>query len=302
MRTLVTGASGYIGLHLVKALLHGGQQVTAITRAKERMGALQEEAGLRIIEADLEDQGWYEDVLAGHQCCIHAALIWGNPDSEMEGRDATITARFFESVGMAKVRRAIYLSSLAVHRPSQGLVTERNAFTTTSLYGATKAAGELFFRAACARHEISGVVVRPGPVLGRPAYSGGSLRTPQQLEQFVDLARRGLPLTVNAGSSVQFCDVHALTRLLVKLTREAAPEATYLCVDEKSFQWEDIARHVVDVLSSQSQVTVKEANEDQAPMHFRSNHAASLPDVMADSTTSLSEHIRSLVEAPQACP
>jgi len=265
------------------------------------MGPLQQEAGLTIIEADLEDTGWYREVLAGHQCCIHAALIWGDLKSEIEGRDASITSQLFESAGLAKVQRAIYVSSLAVHRPWNGVVTERNGFSTTSLYGATKAAGELFFRAACARHEISGVVMRPGPVVGRPAFSGGSIRTPRQLEHIIDQLRRHLPITVDAGSTVQFCDVRALAGMLVKLSSLAEAEPTYLGVDEKFFQWTEIAQQVLAALSSKSEVTVKATDENASCIHFQSDYASSLLDQVPDTQASLFEHIKLLSEDRGAC-
>lgn len=73
-----------------------------------------------------------------------------------------VTAKLFEAAGRAGLKRSIYISSAAVHRLFAGEMSEEDGFGAADIYGATKGAGELFLRAACARHQMTGVVVRPG--------------------------------------------------------------------------------------------------------------------------------------------
>ncbi|HVL01380.1 MAG TPA: NAD(P)H-binding protein, partial [Dongiaceae bacterium] len=79
---------------------------------------------LQVVEADLEDSVRIANELPGHQICIHAALIWGDPGSELEARDVAVAAKLFDSCAIAGISRCIYLSSAAVHRPFSGEMSE----------------------------------------------------------------------------------------------------------------------------------------------------------------------------------
>ncbi|MFO0579673.1 MAG: NAD-dependent epimerase/dehydratase family protein [Polyangia bacterium] len=109
---------------------------------------------------------------------MHAALIWGEPGSELELRDTAVAAKLFEAAGQAVVGRCLFISSVAVHHPFTAEIREEDRLSSTDLYGATKAAGELFLRAACAEHGMTGGI-HPGPPasppLGRPADARDAL-------------------------------------------------------------------------------------------------------------------------------
>lgn len=296
MKTLLTGASGYIGLHLVKELLNQGHQVTAIARSIEKLGPFLENKNFVLKKLDLENSDWYEDVLSGHDCCIHLALIWGDETLELEGHDTSVTAKFFEAAGTAKVKRAIYISSTAVHRSSTGDIGEDHSFTTKEIYGATKAAGELFFRSACARHKMTGIVVRPGPVVGSPAYEEGSIRSPRTFEKFIDLASKNQPISIRENSKIQFCNVHVLADMIAMLTRVQKPHDTYFCVGEEAFLWQDIASYIVKELQSKSKI-VKEKNPPVAsPLYFKTDRLRSLLGEVPGSKSAIYDHINYLIK------
>ena len=111
MRTLLTGAGGYIGLHIVRELLDDGHRVTAVVRSPDKLRGFASEARLDIVKADLEEDGWSGTVLPGHDVCIHAALIWGDLSAELEARDVAITSKLFDAAGNAGLKRGIFLSS-----------------------------------------------------------------------------------------------------------------------------------------------------------------------------------------------
>jgi nucleoside-diphosphate-sugar epimerase len=117
MRIVLMGATGYIGLHIVRELLAAGHEVTAVVRSPEKLGPFARERNLRLAIADLEQPDRVAQALAGQEVCIHAALLWGEPGAELEFRDTAAAARTFESAGQAGVGRCIYISSTAVHRP-----------------------------------------------------------------------------------------------------------------------------------------------------------------------------------------
>ena len=55
MRVIITGATGFIGSHLVRAFLERGAEVRALIRqGPPRLGVLPQEAGLPLVYGDLE--------------------------------------------------------------------------------------------------------------------------------------------------------------------------------------------------------------------------------------------------------
>lgn len=294
MRTLLTGASGYIGAHLVRELLEDGQRVTAVVRSAEKLGPLANDARLDVVVADLEDHSRFLELLRGHDTCVHAALIWGEPGSELAMGDVATTARLFDAAGRAGLSRCISLSSAAVHRPFAPEMTEEDRLSTADVYGATKAAGELFLRAACAQHQMTGVVIRPGPVVGPPAFAAGRLHTPDALSRMVRAATEGKAITVTRGEGRQFSDVSTVASAVRLLTREASPHSTYLCVDRERITWERVAEMVVACLESPSRVEVLVRDSVGPIPHFRTERIEGLLGGPTNAEGALMEHIRQL--------
>lgn len=294
MRTVLTGASGYLGLHLLRELLDDGHRVTAVVRSAGKLGPFVNAANLEVVEADLEDHTRFASMLRGQEACVHAALLWGDAGSELELRDVVTAAKLFDAAGHAGVSRCLFISSAAVHRPFAGEMSEDDRLRTADVYGATKAAGESFLRAACAHHRMTGVVLRPGPIVGPPAFASGPLRTPDGLARIVRAALDGQVISVARGEGRQFSDVSAVARAVRALTREPQPHETYVCVDRALTTWERVANLVVSTLSSSSRVEVLPRDSSEPPPHFRTSRFERLLGGPATSEQALKEHVRAL--------
>lgn len=297
MRTVLTGAGGYIGLHILRDLLADGHQVTAIVRSPEKLSPFAREPRLTVVQTDLENDARVAKVLPGHKVCIHAALIWGDPGSEFEVRDTSVAANLFDAAGNAGLSRCIYISSTAVHRPFSIEMSEEDCLSAADIYGATKAAGELFLRAACARHQMTGIVVRPGPVVGPPASStAGSFRSPNRIEEMLTTAAEGRPIEVMHGEGRQFADVSTLGRVVRLLTKMEKPHPTYICVDRDIITWERVARLVVECLNSPSEVRVVPRDSQIPPSRFRTERIDNLNCGPSSAEEALIAHIHHLVQ------
>ena len=297
-RIFLTGASGYIGMHLLCELLQAGHSVTAVVRAREKLGQQARHPRLHTIQADLEQTTDFATWVGGHDCCVHAAVIWGEPGSEFEVRDASVSAKLFDACGAAGVKRCILLSSAAVHRPFAGRMHEDDPIHTADYYGATKAASETFMRAACALHGMVGVVVRPGLVVGPPAFDGASFRSDRRVAKMVAQAMANVPVAVPDEPARQFTDVSALVRIVRKLTEIDSPRATYVCVDRDAIDWETVADMVVRDTKSTSPVLRRAARSAMEPPRFDTARVREAEGRALDARKALQAHIRSLMKAP----
>jgi nucleoside-diphosphate-sugar epimerase len=292
----LTGAGGYVGLHILRELLETEHPVTAAVRSLKQLGPLTRHPRLTIVEGDIEDEARIAHALRGHSVFVHAALIWGPPGSELQMRDTAAAAKLFEAAGSAGLTRSIYISSLAVHRPFSGEMSENDCLSSTDFYGATKAAGELFLRAACAEHQMTGVVVRPGPVVGPPAFVGGSFRGYDRIAKMVGAAAEDRPIEVMRGDGRQFCDASVLARAVRLLTRAEHPHPTYICVDRDIITWERVARLAKDYLNSASEIRVL-PRDIRTPMHsFRTDRLEELTGAPLGAEGALLEHIRHIAD------
>jgi nucleoside-diphosphate-sugar epimerase len=299
IRTFLTGAGGYVGLHILRELLGAGHLVTAVVRSQRKLGPLSPHANLRVVEADLEDHAQISHALSGHDVLIHAALLWGDdPGSELQVRDVAVAAKLFDSSALAGLRRCIYLSSAAVHRPFRAEMSEADGLSATDMYGATKGAGELFLRAACAAHSMTGVVVRPGPVIGAPAFAGGAFRTDDRIAQMVAAAMENRPIVVPREHGRQFSDVCAVAQVIRVLTTLEAPLPAYICLDREVIAWESIAQLIVDTLGSASEVRVQPDAAPGAAPRFLTERIERLNGGPIPSQAALLAHIRHLAQIP----
>ena len=175
-------------------------------------------------------------------------------------------------------------------------MSEADCLSTADTYGATKLAGESFLRAACATHGMSGVVIRPGPVVGPPAFAGASFRSDRRIEAMVAAAMQARPLEVQRGEGRQFCDVAALAKLTRRLTTLENPHPTYLCVDAEIVSWEWIAHTIVACVGSVSEVRILPSAAEPVPRF----HTARIEELLGgpmDSRDALGAHIRHLAQA-----
>src|SRR5690242_14319623 len=88
MRMFVTGSAGFIGSHLVEALLQAGHEVTALVRYNSRGGighlALLPEklrSRLSVVSGDVRDSGFIEHMIQQGDTVFHLAALIGIPYS-----------------------------------------------------------------------------------------------------------------------------------------------------------------------------------------------------------------------------
>jgi len=191
---LVTGASGFIGRHLVQRLIDRGCQVSCLVRATSHIDGLWS-SGVQLITGDVTDQTSIEQALAVSQAGVVFHLA-GLTKALRKDEFLSINAGGVETVAAACAGRAdkpvlIVVSSLAAAGPcavGQPRV-ESDAAAPVSAYGRSKLAAELTAARYAGMMPIS--IVRP-PIVFGPGDRG-------VLEMFRPIARWGIHAVPGRG-------------------------------------------------------------------------------------------------------
>jgi dihydroflavonol-4-reductase len=123
MKTLVTGATGFVGSHVAGRVLSAGQSLRVLTRPGSDVRALRALDAERA-EGDLRDVASLERALQGVNRVFHVAAdyrLWSRNPAEIYESNVTGTRNLLEASKRAGVEQFIYTSTvatIAVDRPS----------------------------------------------------------------------------------------------------------------------------------------------------------------------------------------
>jgi len=176
MTVLVTGATGFIGAHVVMELLSRNIPVRAMLRNEKYASMFPDNDILEFVKADLFDVESLRDAVKGCEDVIHcaASLYVSAKDVQKEVIDPSIVGvRNLCSV-MDDVKRIVHTSSVAAIRPTiyqngQVLTDEDwcdDATVSTNGYGLAKAEAERNIRDWAEGKDVRLVTIHPSVVFG----------------------------------------------------------------------------------------------------------------------------------------
>jgi UDP-glucose 4-epimerase len=176
-RYFVTGGAGFIGSNLVDRLLRDGHAVTAYdnfsTGQRRFLDAALKDPKFRLIEADLLDAAKLADAMKGHDFVFHLAanadVRFGtqHPRKDLE-QNTIATFNVLEAMRAAGIRDIAFSSTGSIYGEPDIFPTPETAPfpIQTSLYGASKLAGEGLIQAYCAGFNFRGCIFRFVSILG----------------------------------------------------------------------------------------------------------------------------------------
>jgi nucleoside-diphosphate-sugar epimerase len=164
----VTGATGFIGGHLVEALLERGHDVIALVRDPARLGALRDHPRVTAVTGDITKADTLGPAVRDADVVFHlAAALRARSDADYDAINTRGTEAVARAVAAAPSRpKLVYVSSLAAGGPSPGdsVLVGTETPRPISSYGRTKLAGETVIREILA--DRPWLIFRPPPVYG----------------------------------------------------------------------------------------------------------------------------------------
>jgi UDP-glucose 4-epimerase len=184
-RVLITGGAGFIGSNLADRLLADGVEVVVYdnftTGRRQFVEGVERSAAGEVVEADVLDGAALREAMAGCDTVFHMAanadVRFGLDDPSRDFEQNTVgTFTVLEAMRAAGVRRIVFASSGSVYGEPEVAPTPEDAPfpVQTSLYAASKLAGEAMIQAYCEGYGFTGVVLRFVSVLGE-RYTHGHL-------------------------------------------------------------------------------------------------------------------------------
>ncbi|MCB1507468.1 MAG: UDP-glucose 4-epimerase GalE [Hyphomicrobiaceae bacterium] len=186
MAVLITGGAGYIGSHMVHALLDRGEDVVVIDNLSTGVrGNIP--ADLAFIEADIGDQRTVRAALKAHKvdAIVHFAGSIVVPDSVADPlayyHNNTVKSRELIAAAVAEgVANFIFSSTAAVYgMPSENPVRETSALMPISPYGASKLMTEMMLADSAKAYDLRYTALRYFNVAGADPKGRTGQSTPR---------------------------------------------------------------------------------------------------------------------------
>jgi UDP-glucose 4-epimerase len=176
-RACITGGAGFIGSNLADRLVKRGVEVVIVdnfrTGRRDFLADALSGSGVTLVEADVLDRQSLEEAFQGCNWVFHlqanADVRWGleHPVHDLE-QNTIATSNVLEAMRNCGVKRIAFSSTGSVYGEPEIFPTPEDAPfpVQTSLYGASKLAGEGLIAAYAAGYGFTGVVFRFVSILG----------------------------------------------------------------------------------------------------------------------------------------
>lgn len=211
---LVTGANGFVGCHVVRALLAHGTQVRALVRPNADRRAL-ESLNCELVFGDVRDPDAVERAVRGCEYVYHVAAdyrLWVIDEAPMYAANVEGTRNVIGAARAANVRRIIHTSTVGtLGIDNDGLGREDTPVTLEAMVGPYKRSKFMAEQEAikAAQAGVPVVIVNPstpiGPLDYKPTPTGRII---------ADFLKRRIPAYIDTGLNLVGVEDCALGHLL----------------------------------------------------------------------------------------
>lgn len=257
---LVIGGAGFIGSHTVECLLaDGAARVTVLdnfVRGSEANLAEAVQSGrVDVVEGSVLDGDLVRRVLRGQDGAFHFAALWlyeclHEPRRALD-HNVVGTYNVIEAAQEMGLPRLVYASSASVYGNARRIpMTEDHPFDNTSMYGATKIAGEQFLRAFHDQHGLDYVAMRYFNAYGPRMDDMGAYVS--VIVKVLDSISQGKPPTIHGDGTQAFDFVHVwdIARANVLAMAAEVTDAVYNVATGKRTTIQELVQELLVITGS----------------------------------------------------
>src|SRR6202034_1728271 len=227
MKIFLTGATGFVGHHVAKALAAEGAALRLLVRKTSKLANLEGIRGETHV-GDLASPESIEKAIAGCDAVVHVAAdyrLWIPDPAAMYRSNVDGTRDLLRMAREAKVKRFVYTSSVAtMHFRTDGIViNEDTPVSLADMVGHYKRSKYLAEQEAIAAARDGQSVILLNPTT--PIGSGDTKPTPTG-RIVVDFLKRKFPAYMDTG--LNLVDVNEIARTHVKALTAGQPGERYI--------------------------------------------------------------------------
>ncbi|MEI8305635.1 MAG: NAD-dependent epimerase/dehydratase family protein [Chloroflexales bacterium] len=215
-RILVIGGAGFVGSHIVDQLLaEPVREIVVLDNfvrgARYNLNQAVQDSRVTVVDGSVTDRAMLRELMQGTDYVFHLAALWlyecvHEPRSAIEV-NVVGTYNVIEAAQQAGVKKVVYSSSASVYGDALFTpMTEEHPFNNRTMYGATKIAGEQFFRAFYQQHKMPYAGLRYMNIYGpRMDYKGTYVSV---IMKVLDRIDQGLPPVIFGDGSQAYDFIH----------------------------------------------------------------------------------------------
>ena len=227
MKIFVTGATGFVGHHVAKALAEKGADLRLLVRKSSKLSNLEGISGDTVV-GDLSKPDSYAPALRGCDAVMHVAAdyrLWIRDPDAMYRANVDGTRDLLKLAREARVRRVVYTSSVATmaFRTDGIVVNEDTPVSINDMVGHYKRSKFLAEQQAIAAAQDGQQVIILNPTT--PIGPNDSKPTPTG-RIFVDFLNRKFPAYVDTG--LNLVDVSEIARIHAAALEVGKPGRRYI--------------------------------------------------------------------------